>query len=177
MDFGLSEEQQLLEQTLRRYLEEEVATTRVREICETESAHDPSLWSGLAELGIAGVLIPEEHGGSGLALLDAAVAAESLGWGVTPAPLMPSWFVVLTNVKSGLPEVPALFEKTPDQLYIASWVSQASIVQSPASGLPSATEARPVPTTCVPLALWMPLNRAAVSSSPTRPGPVAVKFS
>jgi alkylation response protein AidB-like acyl-CoA dehydrogenase len=90
MDFGLSEEQQLLEQTLRRYLEEEVATTRVREICETETAHDPSLWSGLAELGIAGILIPEQHGGSGLTLLDAAVAAESLGWGVTPVPFLGS---------------------------------------------------------------------------------------
>jgi alkylation response protein AidB-like acyl-CoA dehydrogenase len=39
-------------------------------------------------VGVAGILVPEEHGGSGLTLLDAAVAAESLAWAVAPAPFL-----------------------------------------------------------------------------------------
>jgi len=88
MDFGLSEEQRLLEESLRRYLETEAPIARVREIVETPTGHHRPLWQGLAELGVAGILIPEEYGGSGLTLLDAAVAAESLAWAATPAPFL-----------------------------------------------------------------------------------------
>ena len=88
MDFGLSDEQKLLQDTIRRYLEEKVPTTRVREIMQTETAHDPQVWQGLAELGITGLLIPEEHGGSGLGVLDAALAAEILAWGAAPVPFL-----------------------------------------------------------------------------------------
>lgn len=88
MDFGLSDEQKLLEQSLRRYLDESVPTTRVREIMDTDTAHDAKLWADLAELGAIGVLVPDEHGGSGLSLLDAALIAQSLGHGATPAPFL-----------------------------------------------------------------------------------------
>jgi alkylation response protein AidB-like acyl-CoA dehydrogenase len=90
MEFALSEEQEMLEASLRRYLDEEAPTTRVREIMASDSGHDETLWKGLAELGIAGLLVPEEFGGSQLALLDAAVAAESLGRAATPAPFLSS---------------------------------------------------------------------------------------
>lgn len=88
MDFGLSDEQKLLEQTLRRHLAESVPTTRVREIMASADGHDAKVWSDLAELGAAGVLVAEEHGGSGLSMLDAALVAQSLGYGATPAPFL-----------------------------------------------------------------------------------------
>lgn len=90
MDFGLSEEQRLLEQTLRRWLDEQVPVARVREIAASEAGTDAKLWQGLAELGVLGLLIPEEHGGSGLGLLDAALAMESLARAATPAPYLGS---------------------------------------------------------------------------------------
>jgi alkylation response protein AidB-like acyl-CoA dehydrogenase len=90
MDFALSEEQTLLEQSLRRYLEEECPITRVRELVAREPGRDGGTWKELAELGVAGILVPEEHGGSGLGLLDAAVVAESLAWGIAPAPFLGS---------------------------------------------------------------------------------------
>jgi len=90
MDFGLSEEQRLLEQTLRRYLASELPIARVREIAATAAGHDPKLWSGLAELGVAGVLVPEAHGGGGLRLLDAAVAMQSLAHAAAPTPFLGS---------------------------------------------------------------------------------------
>jgi alkylation response protein AidB-like acyl-CoA dehydrogenase len=105
MDFGLSEEQRLLEDTIRRYLDSEAPIARVREIAETPTGHHRALWEELAELGVAGILVPEEHGGSGLALLDAAVAGESLAWGVAPTPFLGTGVmapVALTT--SGTPE-------------------------------------------------------------------------
>src|SRR5207245_10597794 len=88
MDFGLSDDQLLLKDTVRRYLESECPTTRVRAIMENETGHDPALWQGLADLGVPGLAIPTAHGGSGLELLDAALAAEELGWACTPGPFL-----------------------------------------------------------------------------------------
>jgi len=90
MDFGLSEEQRLLEQTLRRWLEEQVPVARVREIAARDDAADAALWQGLAELGVLGLLVPEAHGGGGLAMLDAALAMQSLARAAAPAPFLGS---------------------------------------------------------------------------------------
>lgn len=90
MDFALSEEQELLAGSLRRFLAEHCPVTRVRELVAKQPGHDGGTWAALCELGVGGLLVPEEHGGSGLALLDAAIAAESLAWGVAPAPFLGS---------------------------------------------------------------------------------------
>ena len=73
MDFGLSEDQQLLEETVRSFLADRVPIARVRELEERDTPNDPRIWSELAELGVAGILVPEAQGGSGLTLLDAAL--------------------------------------------------------------------------------------------------------
>src|SRR5438309_10429658 len=88
MDFGLSQDQLLLKDTIRRWLESECPTTRVRAIMESDTGHDPALWEGLAELGVTGLHVPVAHGGSGLELLDVALAAEELGWACTPGPFL-----------------------------------------------------------------------------------------
>jgi alkylation response protein AidB-like acyl-CoA dehydrogenase len=88
MDFGLSEEQRLLGDALAGFLEKELPTARVRAIAESESGHDARLWQALAAQGVAGVLVPEEHGGSGLGLLDAVVAAQALGHAAAPTPFL-----------------------------------------------------------------------------------------
>jgi len=90
MDFGLSDEQRLLQETFRGYLKANVPVSRVRLLGAGTPSALGGLWSSLAELGAAGVIIPEEHGGSGLALLDAALIAEELGRAVTPAPFLGS---------------------------------------------------------------------------------------
>ena len=90
MDFSLSEEQELLAASLRRFLAAECPVTRVRELVAGQPGHDGGTWKSLCELGVAGLLVPEQHGGSGLGMLDAAVAAESLAWGVAPGPFLGS---------------------------------------------------------------------------------------
>ncbi len=90
MDFGLSEDQLLLEDTLKSFLSDRVPITRVRELREEPCPNDRTLWRSLAELGVTGILVPEEHGGSALGLLDAALVAQSLGHASTPAPYLSS---------------------------------------------------------------------------------------
>jgi alkylation response protein AidB-like acyl-CoA dehydrogenase len=48
----------------------------------------PALWKGLAEIGVAGLAVPEAHGGAGLELLDLALVAEELGRGAVPVPFL-----------------------------------------------------------------------------------------
>src|SRR5258705_9356060 len=88
MDFGLSDDQRLLEQTVRGFLRGRVPITRVRELRSADCPNDRAIWHGLAELGAAGILVPEAYGGSALSLLDAALVAQSLGHAVTPSPFL-----------------------------------------------------------------------------------------
>ncbi|HEY2774472.1 MAG TPA: acyl-CoA dehydrogenase family protein [Candidatus Binatia bacterium] len=84
MDFGLSDDQTLFQSSLRGFLGEKVPTGRVRTIMESASGHDASLVQQLGEQGVTGILVPAEYGGTGLSLLDAAVAAEELGRAAVP---------------------------------------------------------------------------------------------
>jgi alkylation response protein AidB-like acyl-CoA dehydrogenase len=107
MDFGLSEDQRMLEGTIRSFLADRVPITRVRELRDAPCPNDRSIWKALAELGATGVLIPEEHGGSGLALLDAALVAQSLGHAVTPTPFLTSAVMVPVALADERGEQPA----------------------------------------------------------------------
>ncbi|MFI5366189.1 MAG: acyl-CoA dehydrogenase family protein [Candidatus Binatia bacterium] len=101
MNFGLSEEQVLLKSTIKRFLEEQCPTTRVRAIMESDRGHDAALWQGLAELGIAGLIVPAAYGGSGLELLDLALAAEELGYAATPGPFLGACLATVAVLEGG----------------------------------------------------------------------------
>ncbi len=90
MDFGLSEDQLLLEKTVRSFLSDQVPIERVRELRDRDCPNDRSIWKSLAELGITGILVPEAQGGSALSLLDAALVSQALGHAVTPTPFLSS---------------------------------------------------------------------------------------
>ncbi len=100
MDFGLSEDQLLLKETIRRFLAEQCPTTRVREIMETDSGHDQALWNGLSELGVGGIVVPEEHGGLARELLDLALVAEELGYAATPGPFLGSAMATVAMIEA-----------------------------------------------------------------------------
>jgi alkylation response protein AidB-like acyl-CoA dehydrogenase len=89
MEFGLSSEQILLQDTVHRFLAAEAPLAKVRQYCAGE-IDDTDFWQGLAALGIPGLLIPEHLGGVGLGSLDAVVVAEALGYHVTPTPFLSS---------------------------------------------------------------------------------------
>ena len=88
MNFDLSEEQQMLQETVRQFLDNECPATTLREIFDGETGFEPGLWKGMAEMGLAGLHLPEEHGGGGLEILDLAVLSEVMGAMAAPGP----WF-------------------------------------------------------------------------------------
>ena len=89
MEFGLSEEQTLLQDSVNRFLDDRVPLDRVRKFV-TDGDDGDDIWQGLIELGVPGLIIPESAGGVGLGCLDAAIVAEALGYHVTPAPFLGS---------------------------------------------------------------------------------------
>jgi alkylation response protein AidB-like acyl-CoA dehydrogenase len=95
MDFGLSEEQEMLQETVRGFVQNECPTTRLRDLFDEGSGHDSALWSALAEMGVTGLIVPEEQGGAGMELLDLALVAEVLGEAAMPGPFLGHSLAVL----------------------------------------------------------------------------------
>ena len=86
MEFALSEEQRLFADSLRGLLADRVSIEALRRHAEIGTGFDPALWDSLVELGLPGLLVPERFGGAGLGMVDAAVAAETLGAAAAFAP-------------------------------------------------------------------------------------------
>jgi alkylation response protein AidB-like acyl-CoA dehydrogenase len=91
MKLILTEEQKELASSVRRFLADTSPMTRVREIAESDASYDPVVWERMAgELGLAGLAIPEAHGGSGFGQTEVAVVMEELGAALTPTPFFAS---------------------------------------------------------------------------------------
>src|SRR2546430_917360 len=86
MDIGFSEEQELLRDTARKFLDSECPTQFVRRMMDTEDAVTDEFWRQLAENGWLGITYPEDAGGSGLGLVDLVVLMEEIGRAVMPGP-------------------------------------------------------------------------------------------
>lgn len=86
MDFGLTEEQMMLKDTVRRFVEKEIPLELVREIDEQDKfPHE--LLRKLCDLGFMGLNVPEEYGGQGGTIVDEMILFEEiskrlpvLGW-------------------------------------------------------------------------------------------------
>jgi alkylation response protein AidB-like acyl-CoA dehydrogenase len=103
MDFSLSEEQELLQDTVRGFVAKECPPQTVRAVFDGERRVVPQLWKGLAEIGIAGLVVPESHGGAGLELLELALVAEELGRGAVPVPFLGHALATLALARGGSP--------------------------------------------------------------------------
>jgi alkylation response protein AidB-like acyl-CoA dehydrogenase len=90
VDFGFSDEQEMLRQSARSVLEKECPSTLVRRLMEEERGFDPALWKKMAELGWMGLVLPEEYGGSGLNYVDLVLVLEEMGRVVLPSPFIPT---------------------------------------------------------------------------------------
>ncbi len=90
MEFALTEDQKMMQESVRRTLERVSPLERVRKSADSGEAYAADVLKAVAELGVPGILVPEEHGGLGLSLLDAALAAEMLGRHVSPVPFAAS---------------------------------------------------------------------------------------
>jgi alkylation response protein AidB-like acyl-CoA dehydrogenase len=90
MDFAFSEEQELLRAQARDFLDKQVPTSVVRRLMASDTAHDPSLYARMVDLGWTAIPFPEQYGGLGLGMVDLTVVLEEMGRHVTPSPLISS---------------------------------------------------------------------------------------
>jgi alkylation response protein AidB-like acyl-CoA dehydrogenase len=87
MNLELTDEQVALRDTTRRFLAAKAPISgHVRELLDDPSGMDEAVWRGLADLGTTGLLVPEEHGGAGMTMVEAGVVAEELGAALHPGP-------------------------------------------------------------------------------------------
>ncbi len=87
MNFAFSEEQEELRRTVRSFLEQKSPESEVRRLMETTEGYDPSVWKQMGEqLGLQGLAIPEEFGGSGYSYVELGVVLEEMGRALLCAP-------------------------------------------------------------------------------------------
>src|ERR1700731_2686972 len=87
MNFAFSDEQEELRAAVRRFLAEKSPETEVRRLMDTTEGYDPAVWSQMAQqLGLQGLAIPEEFGGSGFTYVELTVVLEEMGRALLCAP-------------------------------------------------------------------------------------------
>jgi len=91
LDFEFSEEQEALRASVRRFLTDHAPVTPyVREQLDDARGMTDAVWKGLADIGALGLLVPVEHGGSGMSMVDMGVVLEEMGRVVHPGPFLSS---------------------------------------------------------------------------------------
>jgi len=91
VQFGFSQEQDELRRTVRAFLDQKSPETEVRRLMETDEGYDPAVWRQMGEqLGLQGLAIPEELGGSGYSFRELAIVLEEMGRVLLAAPFFSS---------------------------------------------------------------------------------------
>ena len=105
MDFGFSEQQDLLRASARQFLERECPPDVVRRLSDDPQGDSADLWQKMAELGWMGLVLPETYGGSGLSFVDLTILMEEMGRVLLPAPFFSSVALgALTLLETGSDE-------------------------------------------------------------------------
>ncbi len=103
MYFDFSKEQYMARDSARDFLAQQMPTSRLRQLLESDTGFDPGVWKGLADLGWTAVLVPEEHGGLGLGFLDLALLLEESGRALLPGPLVETAVMFPVAMRAGSP--------------------------------------------------------------------------
>jgi alkylation response protein AidB-like acyl-CoA dehydrogenase len=105
----VTEERELLRETVAALVDRHASPAAVREAMASERGYDESLWKLLCEqVGAAALVVPEELGGAGGELADAAVVLEELGKALVPTPLLGTTLAELALLASDEPDADAL---------------------------------------------------------------------
>jgi alkylation response protein AidB-like acyl-CoA dehydrogenase len=102
MDFAFTDDQVALQNLAHEILSEQVTSEHLKslEAAGISSVFDAKLWKQLAEAGLTGIAVPEEHGGAGLGFLDLAVIFDEIGRAVAPVPAVPTLVTAYVLAKS-----------------------------------------------------------------------------
>jgi alkylation response protein AidB-like acyl-CoA dehydrogenase len=86
MQFGLSESQEFLKDSARKFFAGECPSAEMRRLMETDTAYDAALWSKLTDQGYTGIIFPEAYGGVGLGKVELMLLMEEAGRALLPGP-------------------------------------------------------------------------------------------
>ncbi len=101
MNFGLTQEQELLRAEVRKFLDQNAPLDEVRKLVESEEGFSRHLWDRMAELGWVGLTIADEHGGVGLDWVTLCVVLEETGRSLFPSPLISSAIAAHAIARAG----------------------------------------------------------------------------
>lgn len=104
MEYGASDDQQLLQETTRRFVESRAPVSEVRRFADDPAGFDGQVWRQGAELGWASMFVPEAHGGmaeSASGAVDAAIVAAELGRVLFTGPFLPVNVVAFAVANAG----------------------------------------------------------------------------
>ena len=101
MYFGLSEEQKSLEENINRFLEDNASLDVIKAVANGESDKAKEVHQGIIDLGLSGLIIPEDYGGLELNMLFATVVATALGSGTAPVPYTGSYVMAPMAINLG----------------------------------------------------------------------------
>jgi alkylation response protein AidB-like acyl-CoA dehydrogenase len=90
MDFSFSEDQKMFQETLRDFLSAEHTSATIRELWDSETRRSSELWQQLCEIGIMGLLVPEEYDGMGMDEVDLVLCLEEMGTHAFAEPVIPT---------------------------------------------------------------------------------------
>ena len=86
MDLSLDDTQQLIRSSARDFLAESVDRLYVRDMEDDERGYTDEFWKSVAELGWTGMIVPEQHGGAGMSLIELSLVLEEMGAAAAPGP-------------------------------------------------------------------------------------------
>ena len=101
MDTLLNEEEQMVKNSARQFLESECPPTLVRDMERDERGYPAELWSKVVNLGWPGLALPEAYGGSGLPLSYLGIVLEEMGRALAPLPIHSTSVAALTIANAG----------------------------------------------------------------------------
>jgi alkylation response protein AidB-like acyl-CoA dehydrogenase len=105
MTLGVTAEQEELRDSVRRFLTDRAPLSRVRELMEAADDIDRAVWDQAgAQLGLVGLAIPEEYGGSGFTFAEQAIVLEELGAALYGGPYLASGVLAATALLASADE-------------------------------------------------------------------------
>lgn len=101
MDVLPNEEEQMVKNLAREFLEAECPPRLARDMEKDDLGYPPELWQKLADLGWLGISLPEQFGGQGMPLTSLGLISEELGRAIAPVPFHSTMVAALTIAESG----------------------------------------------------------------------------
>lgn len=101
MDFGFTEEQEMIRSQAAEFLKKECSITFVRELMSSEHGYSQEFWKKVTELGWLALVFPEKYGGAGLGFVELTVVLESMGGALAPGSFFSSILGGLILLEAG----------------------------------------------------------------------------